>query len=438
MTGRRASALGTVLVGTVLVGTGCPSRTQPPPPLVTPGEAGTGPAFAVEVLEQAAGQGATEDEAYAAARLALAEAVLGDAAWTELIAVDIHRRNVDPQRITAGASGFEVELGLPRERVSAILQELENSEPELRAPAMWQEPVIGYLRAHAAAQACQRRQQLFAATCQPSPTDEVDAALAELGQGLALVSAYPDGVPVDAGGHALREPTVFVFWRGVPLAGLPLRIEAASDGVLAQDRVISDARGQARVALADGAPLTPLRLVIDGAAMLGPYREAAPPAELRLEPRAVGLGRWALLVSRGEADDPAALVVQARLRASGLGEPRRLAPRDVEALRTAPKDRLAPRLATIADAMSGELDLLLVLRYDTRFAGRKGGGRMWYEAEGTLEARDAWSGEVRVQARARVEADDVSDQRADAAARRKLGEALAADVLAALREAGPR
>ncbi len=432
-----------LMLGGALLCAGC-SPGAAPPPTTSPGDGGrastTTPAFAVEVLVQATGRGASEDEAYAAARVALAEIVLGDAAWTELVAVDLHRRQVDPQRVTPIAGGVEVALGLPRERVSSIVQELENAEPELNGPLVWQEPIIAYLRAHAAAEACLRRQQLFQATCEPSPTDEVDAALAELGQGLAFVAAYPDGVPVDANGRALREPAVFVVWRGVPLAGLPLRVEADRADALALDHLVSDAHGQARVTLASGVPMASLRLVIDGEAMLGPYRDAAPRTELRLEPRTVALGRWALLVGRGGtgANDAVATVVEARLRASGLGEARPLAPRDAEALRNAPAERIAPRLAAVADGMSGRLDLLLMLTYETHFAGRKGGGRMWYEAEGTLEARDAWTGEVRARAHAKVEADDVSDERADAAARRKLGETLAAEVLASLRKAGPR
>jgi hypothetical protein len=429
------------LVATALAVTACPSKSPTPVPVTTPPDATANASLGADVLVQASGRGANEDEAYAAARRALAEAVLGDAAWADLVAIDVHRRDLDPQRVTAVAGGMEVTLGLPRERVSAVVQELENGEPEAHGPAAWQEPLTTYLRAHAAAQACAQRRRLFAAQCEPSPTDEADAALAELSRGLALVSAYPDGVPVDAHGRALREPAVFVLWRGVPLAGLPLRVEADDAAALALDRVVSNAQGRAPVALANGTPMPAMRLVVDGEALLGPHRDAAPRVEIRLEPRAVGLGRWGLVVIRGAAagaSDEAAAVVQTRLRSSALGEPQALAAHDVEALRATPEDRRARKVAAIADAMSGRLDLLLLLSYDTRFASRMGGGRVWYEAEGTLEARDAWTGQVRAQAKARVEADGVGDERADAAARRKLAEALATDVLASLREAGPR
>jgi hypothetical protein len=353
----------------------------------------------------------------------------------------VHRRNADPQRVTTLPGGVEVTLGLPRERAAQALQALEDGEPEPRGPEVWREPLTMALRAHSAAQACRQRQELFAVACEPGSTDEADAAVAELAKGLAFVSAYPDGVPVDAKGRALREPTVFLQWRGAPLAGLPMRVLADDPAALALDQAVTDALGRARVALIEGAALPSMRLVIDGEALLGPRRNAAPKAEIRIEPRAVGLGRWALVVVRGASagsKDEAAAAVRSRLQGSGLGEPQPLDARDEAALRATPADRRAPKITALADAMAGRVDLLLLLSYDTRFASRLAGGRLWYEAEGTLEAYDIWTGRVRAKAQARVEADGVGDERAEAAARRKLAEALAPQLVATLREAGPR
>jgi hypothetical protein len=438
---RRARLALAIAAAALLVG--CPSRRSTPTTTTTtaPIDATASGSLGQDVLVQATGRGPGENEAYAAAREALAAAVLGDAAWAEVLGLEVHRRDVDPQRVSIVAGGAEVALGLPRERVAMLLQALEQAEPEPAGPPVWREPLAAYLRAHSAAQACVQRRTLFAVECEPLPTAEADAALAELGEGLALVPAYPDGVPVDARGRALREPTAFVLWRAVPLAGLPLRVEAEDPAALALDQVVSNGHGEVKVALVEGATLPPLRLVVDGTAMLGPKRDAAPRAELRLEARAVGLGRWGLVVIRSPskvADDEAAKVIETRLLASSMGEPQRLAARDEQALRSTPADRRARKVAGLADAMSGRIDLLLLLSYDTRFASRMAGGRVWYEAEGTLEALDAWTGQVRARAQARVEADGVGDERADAAARRKLAEALAADVLAKLRAAGPR
>lgn len=433
---RVLAALGVVLA------TGCPASTRPPSTTTPGGPATASSPLGPEVLLTAKGQGAGENEAYAAARQALAAAVLGDAAWADVVAVDVHRRDVDPQRVTASPGGpMEVELGVSRERVAELLDALAEGEPAPQGPEAWREPLTLYLRAHAAARACLQRRALLAAACEVTPTTEVDAAVAELGRGLELIAAQPDGVPVDARGRALRSPTALVRWRGALLPGLPLRVEADDPAALALDQAMSDERGHASVTLADGAAMPPLRLLVDGAALLGPHHDAAPRGAVRLEPRAVGLGRWALVVVRGAAagaSDDAGATVGARLRGGGMGEPQSLPARDVAALRDAPADRRTPRITALADAMQGRLDLVLVLSYDTRFASRMGGGRLWYEAEGTLEAVDAWTGQVRAKASTRVEADGVGDERAAAAARRKLAEALAADVLASLRAAGPR
>lgn len=431
-----------VIAAAAWLAVGCPSGPSTTPSTTNPGDATASASLGADVLVQASGRGPGENEAYAAALHALATAVLGDAAWADVMAIEVHRRDVDPQRVTILPDGVEVALGLPRERAAQVVQALQDGEPEPRGPEVWREPLATLLRAHSAAQACRQRRLLFAVECEPSPTAEADAAVARLTEGLAFVSAYPDGAPVDAKGRALREPSVFLQWRGAPLSGLPLRVQAEDPSVLVMDEVVSNGFGQAKVALVEGKTLPSLRLVIDGEALLGPLRDAAPKAEIRIEPRAVGLGRWALVVIRGASptgtDDEAAAAVRTRLRGSGLGEPQRLDARDEAALRATPVDRRAPKITALADAMAGRVDLLLLLTYDTRFASRMAGGRLWYEAEGTLEAYDAWTGRVRAKVDARVEADGVGDDRAAAAARQALAEALAPKLVAALREAGPR
>lgn len=425
----------------VLLGTGCPSDSAPPP-TVAPVDAPVQASLGEDVFVQAAGRGATEDEAYAAARQALAEAVLGDAAWAAVVPVEVHRRGVDPQRVTRTSGGVEMAVGLPRERVSAMVLELEGVDPQPRGPVAWQESLQAYLRAHAAAQACVRRSALFSAQCEPPHTDDVDATIAGLGDGLALVPAYPDGVPVDARGRPLRDPTVYVLWRGVPLAGLPMQLQGPGVAALAQPSLITDAQGQARVPLLDPLPdgmaLGTLELRIDGAALLGPRAAAAPRTSLRIEPRPVGLQRWAMVVTRGGkvsgAKDQARAVLEAQLKTAGLDAPQPLGSRDVEAIRTATGERRAQRVSAMADGMSGRVDLLLVLTYDTRFTSRMGGGRVWYEAEGTLEAYDAWTGQLRAQSKLRVDVDGMGDDKAEAAAARRLAEQLSTAVLASLRE----
>ncbi|MCA9708420.1 MAG: hypothetical protein KDK70_21400, partial [Myxococcales bacterium] len=177
---------------------------------------------------------------------------------------ELHRRGEDPQRVTPREGGVEVAVGLTRARVSVALSELDNGEPPPQGPAMWQEPVQTYLRAHAAAQACQRRAVLFEVECESGQTAEADAVVAELLDGVVLSSAYPDGVPVDAEGRPLRDPVIFALWRGVPLADLPLRVEPAEPAKpVTQARTTSDAQGRARIAMTPGAVLAPLEVRVD-------------------------------------------------------------------------------------------------------------------------------------------------------------------------------
>ncbi|MEM9463375.1 MAG: hypothetical protein AAGF11_55045 [Myxococcota bacterium] len=413
---------------------GCPGASGGSAPAVVPGE--TEPAsLGPDVFVQSTGVGATEDEAYMAARVALAEAVLGDPAWAELVAVDLHRRNEDPQRVTSVADGVEVALGLTRARVSVAISDLENGERAVQGPMIWREPLQAYVRAHVAAQACERRRVLFEVECETGQTEEADAAVVATMEGVDLVSAYPDGVPVDAEGRPLREPVVFALWRGVPVPDLPLRIGAEQPEALAQSRLSSDAQGRAQVALVQGTALPPIQIRVDTESLLGPHRADLPQAELRIEPRAVGTSRWAVVVTRGTTKgrgDEVARVLRRRVESAGLGAPVDLPPRDTESLRAAPLDRQGARVAAIGDAMSGSIDLLLVLSYDTRFASRMGGGRVWYEAEGTVRIFDVWTGQVRAESSTTVRANGVGDAGADTAVRKKLAEALAKPVLASL------
>lgn len=429
---RAASHPAGVVLALVLAG--CPGAPGEPAPAVVPAE--TEPAsLGPDVFVQATGVGATEDEAYVAARAALAEAVLGDAAWAELVSLDLHRRDEDPQRVTKVADGVEVVLGLTRARVSVAISDLENGEPTASGPLVWREPLQAYLRAHVAAQACERRRALFQVECETGQTKEADAAVVAMMEGVVLVSAYSDGVPVDREGRPLREPVVFALWRGVPLSDLPLRVEAKQPEALVERRLSSDAQGRAEVAMVQGAVLPPIEIRVDTEALLGPHRADLPQAELRVEPRVVGTSRWAVVVTRGTAKgrrDEVARALRNRMKSAGLGAPVDLPPRDVDALRSVPLDRQGARVAAIGDAMSGSIDLLLVLSYDTRFASRMGGGRVWYEAEGTVRIFDVWTGRVRAESSTTVRADGVGDAGADAAVRKKLAEALAEPVLASL------
>src|SRR5690606_22621596 len=105
--------------------------------------------------------------------------------------------------------------------------------------------LYGFLRAHVAAQACDQRRRLFAATCDAGDTAEADDALAQLTTEVELSPPFPDGVPADPDGRLLRPASVYVLWRGLPIAGVPVVASGGDD--LAEVRAVSDARGVAVV-----------------------------------------------------------------------------------------------------------------------------------------------------------------------------------------------
>lgn len=274
-----------VAVGVAVSGcisTGVPIVVEPVAPAPTLGD---------DVFVQAKGQGPTEDEAYASAQMALAAAVLGDARWAEVVPVDVHRRDGDPQLVTRADEGVEVTLGLSRARAAATISAFDSGEPTIHGPPAWHDVQMAYMRAHVAAHACARRIVLFSATCETNQTAEADAALDELGQGLVLVAAYPDGVPVDSQGAPLRDPAVFVLSRGVPLAGMPVQLEAPPGIAATNTRAVTDGKGQAHFTLGPDVAMAPMRVFVDGGALLGPRSDHAPRAEVHVDARPTGLRR---------------------------------------------------------------------------------------------------------------------------------------------------
>lgn len=417
-----------IALGLGLASTGCPPQGAA---VLAPVET-VEPALGDDVFVRATGSGATEAEAEAAARVALGEALLGDAAWTELAELEVHRPTLDPRRAQTSADGAEVELGLTRAQAAAVLSAFESAEPPADGPPAWRDALTAARRAHLAAHACARRRELFGSECEPVDTTEADAALMQLGQGLVLDPVYRYGVPVDAEGRPLRDPAVWVFWGGVPVAEVPVAAPGPADAP-ALGRGRSDLTGRAAIEVADDAPLAPLRIAVDGEALLGPLRSLAPRAEATLEPVTVGWDRWGMVIGRkGEGwlrSDATMAGLHEGMRKAGHGDPMLMTPTESEPLVDTRGDARTEAARAVGDLYSGRLDVVLVLDYDSRFASRMGGNRVWYEAEGTLEARSAWTGEVLARAEARVEADGIGDERAEKAARRKLAATLIEQVL---------
>ncbi len=109
--GAAAAARRAALVISALLAAGCPASRSTSPDPAAPGDTGATAPLGQDVIVQASGRGPGENEAYAAAREALAEAVLGDAAWADLLDIEGHRRNVDPQRVTIVPGGATTSIG---------------------------------------------------------------------------------------------------------------------------------------------------------------------------------------------------------------------------------------------------------------------------------------------------------------------------------------
>ncbi|MEX1362439.1 MAG: hypothetical protein AB1Z98_04890 [Nannocystaceae bacterium] len=423
---------GSVLAAVLALG-GCTRTAQPI--VTTPATpAAEAPTPLPDVFVQVVGAAATEDQAYALAERALAEALLGDEAWAALVGLTVHRRGVDPQRVDSTADGVEVRLGLTRTQAIGVLSSFENAEPEASGPQAWRESLLAAYQAHVAAHACRRRGELFGSQCEPVATDDADQMLARLRDGLALDPVHRYGVPADADGHPLRDPAVYVFWGGVPMADVPVVVEGPPEAGSSPQHLRSDVSGRATIEGVTDAGAFPLRVRIDADALLGPLRELAPRAETTLEPVAVGWDRWAMVVERErdglQRSDATMSGLLDGMRKAGHGAPMQLTVAQSEPLLARDDATRVEAASALGDAYAGRLDVVLLLRYESRFASRMGGNRVWYEAEGSLEARSVWTGRVLARAEAKVEADGVGDERAEKAARRELGATLVQQVLA--------
>lgn len=421
---------------------GCPKQPTPPPqPPPTPNTAPPpgDPPLGDDVFVRAEGHGATEDEAYAAASTELARALLGDPAWAQRAELAVHRRDTDPQRRQPSDEGLTITLGLSRAQAAIVLSNFENHTPTVEGPDPWLDPLRAYLTAHTAVQACARRAALFGSACEAPDTTEADTELFRLLEGVAIVPTVRDGVPVDEQGYPLRDFEVFVSWAGVPMAGVPLRLSGGEAMGLTAEKLRTDASGVARVELPRKVVATPLTISLDADALLGPHRDRVPTAQAPVEPRAVTTKRWGIAVqNRGEPNvarprDRMRTEAVAQLSAT-LGGPVKLGAPNERTLTTAAGEARSEPAKALGTRLSGAIDRVLVLSYETRFASRMGGSRVWFEATGTLEALDVWTGRSLARVEASLEADGIGESRADDAARRQLAQALTKKLLAELQQ----
>lgn len=385
----------------------------------------------VQAFLSGVGQGADEQAAYESAQAMLAEALLGDARWLTFTPVTLHDRARDPYEAVRTPGGWEVAIGLDEGRAATTLDAMTYAKPTFEGPEVWHDALYQVLATHAANVVCERRASLYAVACDASPTEEDDARLRRLGQDLQLASLVTGGVPTDADGVVLRPGGVLVTWNGAPVEGLPLEIERP-DGSRSGTR--TNAAGVANLSVEVGSKWPGALVVhVDGGRMLGPLDSQSAWPSLEVEARTLDVRRWALVFEDGTpADDPFAKGLRAALR-DDLGDPVTLDAKAIKALRTVGPAERARVLAALADAMGGALDVVVLVKAESRFASRAGGSRVWFEASSQVVVHEVWGAGELGRGKLEATASGVGDRRANEAARRELAEKASQRVLAVLR-----
>lgn len=414
----------------LVVGLACTPKGQSNPPQTEPGRATPAessipaePApFEAFVVGRA--EAPTEDEAREAALAQLESTFLGSGGWSKARGVTLHDPQRDPMRVTELDGAVRVELGLTESHAAAKLSELELATLVLQGPVDWQDTIRAAILAQTAATVCQRRAELFNLPCDPPDTEEAATQLASLAAGIAVTPIYPDGLPLDPRGTPLRRDAVFVFWHGNPVADVPLR------GTTADGREIeplsTDRQGRAILPLSVVVePNASVHLEIDAESLLGPVNADWPKHEAKVGARPLDIRRFAVISAKEDAARDFVTSVRSALAPGLGGAGLTLASKTVAEIQRANDTERATRLARAAEAARGALDFVLLTTSSERFANRAGGGRVWFEATGSIDIRNAWTGQTFAAVEASVTANGVGHDRARAAARRKLAGELA-------------
>lgn len=419
------------LLGAVLCVVGC---TKPEPAVVNPEPAvpqAVEKHAQVEAFVSGVGQGADEDAAYESAQAKLAEVLLGDARWLTFTPVTLHDRTQDPYQAVRTSDGWEVAIGLDEGRTATTLDAMTYAKPTFEGPEVWHDALYQVLATHAAKVVCERRASLYSVACDAPPTEEDDARLQRLGEELHLASTLTGGVPTDADGVVLRPGGIVVMWNGAPVEGLPLEIERP-DG--SRSSAKTNAAGVANLSISVGSKWPGSFVVrVDGGRMVGPLASQSAWPSLEVQSRTLDARRWTLVFEDAtRPDDPFAKGLRAALR-DDLGEPVSLDAKAVRALRTVGPAERARVLAALADTMGGALDVVVLVKAESRFASRAGGSRVWFEASSQVVVHEVWGAGELGRGTLEATASGVGDRRADEAARRELAKKASERILAVLR-----
>lgn len=385
----------------------------------------------VQAFVSGTGEGADELAAYESAQAKLAETLLGDARWLSFMPVTLHDRAQDPYEAVRTSGGWEVAIGLDEGRTATALDAMTYAKPTFEGPQVWHDALYQVLATHSAKVVCERRASLYSVACDAQPTEEDDARLQRLGDDLHLASVVTGGVPTDVDGMVLRPGGVVVTWNGAPVEGLPLEIERP-DGSRVGAR--TNAAGVANLSIEVGSKWPGAVVVhVDGGRMVGPLDSQSTWPSLEVQARTLDARRWALVFEDGtKADDIFAKGLRAALR-KDLGDPVTLDAKAVKALRTVGAAERARVLVVLADAMGGALDVVVLVKAESRFASRAGGSRVWFEASSQVVVHEVWGAGELGRGKVEATASGVGDRRADEAARRELAEKASQRVLSVLR-----
>jgi hypothetical protein len=419
------------------------SNGQETPGQETPGQETPGQESPLQgAVVEASGTGASENEAYEQALAMLEDKVYGDDPWARDLGLAVHDpdRDLLHQEEVAGKR-IRVLVGLERERVDGLLQELASQPLPAAVPVALAEALASPHGMYMEALACERRQELLDEPCEAAPRrEDISAELPSLAKEIRLRPRLAGGIPLDGDNRPLRPLEVVVERvspRGVitPLPGVPVMV-VQPDGVdaVSATQARTDSTGVARFELRDGVPWPGgIRVALDVATFLGPLAETWPQSELSPPTRPVSVKRWSVSVTERVQGNQArerifAASLDRAVRAGG-GEPMVALP--VEAMRkiTAATPSTLPRvLPALADELQGRLDVLVIAEIDSEYASRMGAYRVWYEARGRIQIFDVWTGKRLAELQDAVTATGVGDERADQAARSQLAEKLATEL----------
>jgi hypothetical protein len=403
----------------------------------TPGQESPLPGAVVE----ASGIGATETEAYAQALTMLEGAVYGDDPWARDAGLAVH----DPDRDLihqgeAPGRRIRVLLGLERERVDGLLQELASQPLPPSVPAALSEALASPHGMYMEALACERRLELLDEPCEAPRREDIATQLQSLAREIRLRTRLAGGIPLDAENRPLRPLDIVVervSARGAitPLAGVPVMV-VQPDGAdaVGAPQVRTDQTGVARFALRDGA-LWPggIRVALDVEAFLGPLSDMWPRTELTPTARTASAKRWSVVVTErvqgNQARTPIFAASLDRAVRAGGGDPMVALPADaVRKIAAATPSTLPRVLPALADELQGRVDVLVIAELDSEYASRMGAYRVWYEARGRVQVFDMWTGKRLAELQDSVTATGVGDERADQTARSQLADKLAPEL----------